>query len=163
MEYLIKSGLKYYAHCKTILRQIRKDKSFHKWLVAHKDYSMIYGRYYCYVLIQAYKKNLRLQTLQEFEERKNKLIHDYYGKNIVKGIIKKGVKNEYKRFFDYIDKWKISEYTYLDYMHACQYLKLDLTNDDIRYPRQFKHWHDIRIKEMHVIQKEKEKKDKLLV
>ena len=36
-EYLIKSGLKAYAMNKTILRQMQKDKSFHKWLVAHKN------------------------------------------------------------------------------------------------------------------------------
>ena len=52
-EYLIKSGLKYYATSKTILRQVRKDKSFHKWLVAHRDFNMVDGRYYCNAILQA--------------------------------------------------------------------------------------------------------------
>ena len=161
-EYLTKSGLKYYALSKTILRQMRKDKSFHKWLIANKDYNMSMGRYYCQTLLYAYKKHLPIKTVQAFEERKRELISDYYKKNINKLIIKKGVKNEYQRFFQYIDKYNINEYSYLDYIRACNYLHLDCHDDKIRYPKDFKRWHDIRIKEMDVIRKEEERKQNLL-
>ena len=162
MEYLIKSGLKYYAMSKTILRQMQKDKSFHKWLVAHKNYSLIYGGYYCHAILQAYKKNLPLDSVQAFEKRKNELIRDYYIKSIPKIIIKKGVKGEYERFFNYIDKYNINEYMYRDYVEACKYLNLDCHDDKIRYPKDFKRWHDIRIEEMSIIRKEEERKAKLL-
>lgn len=157
-EYLTKSGLNYYAMSKTILRQVRKDKSFHKWLVANKDYSMERGWYYCSTLLKAYKKHLPIKQVQAFEERKRKLIHDYYKKLIPQTIIKKGVKGEYERFFKYIDKHEINEYVYLDYIRACQFLGRDLTNDKIRYPKDFKHWHDLLIQEMDVIRQEEDRK-----
>ena len=161
-EYLLKSGLKNYAMSKTILRQVQKDKSFHKWLVAHKDYYMLNGYYYCHVLIRAYKKQLPLRALQEFEENKKKLIHDYYGKNIVKLIIKKGVKGEFERFFKYLKKQDISEYLYLDYIRACSYLELDCHDDTIRYPSDFHHWHDIRLEQYRTILEAEERKARRL-
>ena len=36
---------------------------------------------------------------------------------------------------------------YLDYLNACNYLGLDMTEDKNRYPHDFKRWHDIRIDE----------------
>ena len=161
-EYLTKSGLKYYALSKTILRQIHKDKSFHKWLVANKDYNMSNGWYYCTTLLHAYKKHLPIKQVQAFEKRKRELVHDYYKKFIAQSIIKKGVKGEYQRFFNYIDKHSVNEYVYLDYIKACRYLNLDCHDDNIRYPKDFKRWHDIRIKEMDVIRKEEERKANLL-
>ena len=162
MEYLVKSGLKAYAMNKTILRQIRKDKSFHKWLVANKDYSMTSGWYYCHAILQAYKKHLPIKQIQAFEERKRKITHDYHGKTIVKAVIKKGVKGEFERFFAYLDKHAINEYVYYDYIRACQYLGVDLTDNKILYPKDFKRWHDIRIEEMDVIRREEERKANLL-
>lgn len=161
-EYLIKSGLKYYATSKTILRQVRKDKSFHKWLVKNKDYYLTSGRYYCTAILQAYKKHLPIKQVQAFEERKRKLIHDYHSKSIVKIIIQKGVKGEFERFFHYIDKYDISISLYRDYMEACKFLHLDCHDDKIRYPKDFKRWHDIRIEEMDVIRRENNRKQKLL-
>ena len=158
MEYLVKSGLPYYALSKTILRQIRKDKSFHKWLIRHKDYTMERGWYYCKTLLQAHKKHLPIKQVQAFEERKRDLTHDHHKKFVCQLVIKKGVKGEYERFFAYIDKHGISEYVYLDYAQACRYLGLDLTDDNIRYPKDFKRWHDIRIQEMTVIKNEEERK-----
>lgn len=159
-EYLIKSGLKYYATSKTIVRQVRKDKSFHKWLVTHIDYNMCTGRYYCHTLLQAYKRNLPIVQLQRLEERKRKLTHDYYGKTIVQAVIKKGVKGEFEKFFAYLDKYDINEHVYFDYIRACQYLGRDLTDDKIRYPRDFKHWHDLLIAEMDVVRREEERQHK---
>ena len=161
-EYLIKSGLKHYALSKVVLREMHKDKSFHKWLIANKDYAMINGWYYCDVLVKAYKKRLPLKALQAFEERKRKIIHDYHGKTIVKTVIQKGVKGEFERFFAYLDKNNINEYVYYDYIRACQYLGRDLSDDKNRYPRNFQHWHDILIEEMDVIRREEERKSKAL-
>ena len=157
-EYLIKSGLKYYAMSKTILRQVRKDKSFHKWLIAHNDFYMSQGRYYCVAILQAYKKHCPIQQIQNFEERKRKLIHDYYEKEIVKLAIKKGVKGEFERFFKYLKKQDITSYLYLDYIRACSYLNLDCKDDSIRYPQDFHHWHDIRLGQVQTIRLEEERK-----
>ena len=161
-EYLLKSGLRRYALCKTILRQIRKDKSFHKWLMAHKDYYMSNGYYYTKVLLKAYKKNLDLRSLQNFEEKKIQLSHDYHGKDIIRLVIKKGVVGEYEKLFKYLDKHQLSEYLYLDYVRACDYLKLDLTDDAIRYPSDFHRWHDIRLEQYKTILEEEQRKENAL-
>ena len=159
-EYLIKSGLKYYATSKTILRQIRKDKSFHKWLVVHRDSDMENGRYYCNSILYAYKYNLPLKQAHTLEYRKRHLIADYHGKDIIKYAFKKGVQGEYERYFVYKDKHGISDYLYLDYIRACNFLNLDCHDDNIRYPKDFQRWHDIRIGEQRVIKAEEERLQK---
>ena len=159
-EYLIKSGLKHYAMNKMILRQVRKDKSFHKWLIAHKDSAMENGRYYCEALLQAYRKHIPISQVQKFEERKRHLIHDYHGKMIVKLVINKGVVGEYERFFKYLDKQGISDYLYLEYIRACDNLNLDCKNDQIRYPNNFHRWHDLRIAQLHKNQRKESRHEK---
>ena len=156
-EYLVKSGLKYYAMSKTILKKMRKDKSFHKWLVAHKDKDMSAGRYYCNAILHAYKYNISLEEAHTLEYRKRHLVADYHRKDIVKLAIKKGVKGEYERFFAYLDKHDISNYLYLDYIRACNFLNLDCHDDKIRYPKDFHRWHDIRIEERRVVEAEQER------
>lgn len=156
-EYLVKSGLKYYATSKTILKKMRKDKSFHKWLVAHKDNDMSAGKYYCNAILHAYANNVPIKQADMLEYRKRHLVADYHGKDIVKLAIKKGVKGEYERFFAYLDKHDISNYLYLDYIHACNFLNLDCYDDKIRYPKDFHRWHDIRIEERRVVEAEQER------
>ena len=156
-EYLIKSGLSNYAMNKTILKQVKKDKAFHKWLMANYDKKMEYGRYYCDALLEAYKKKLPLQEVQAFAERKKGLITDYYYKTI-KSVISP---TEFKRFFHYLDKENASYSLYSDYIHACRYLNIDLTLDRNRFPRDFRFWHDLRVEEMYTRRKiEQEKADK---
>ena len=155
-EYLVKSGLKYYATSKTILKKVRKDKSFHKWLVAHKDYDLINGKYYCNAILHAYKHNVPIKQADTMEYRKRHLIADYHGKDIIKYAFKKGVQGEYERYFSYKDKHDISDYLYLDYIRACNFLNLDCHDDAIRYPKDFHRWHDIRIEERRVIEAERE-------
>ena len=156
-EYLVKSGLKYYATSTTILKKMRKDKSFHKWLVAHKDNDMIAGKYYCNAILHAYANNVPIKQADMLEYRKRHLVADYHGKDIVKLAIKKGVKGEYERFFAYLDKHDISNYLYLDYIRACNFLNLDCYDDKIRYPKDFHRWHDIRIEERRVVEAEQER------
>ena len=156
-EYLVKSGLKYYATSKTILKKVRKDKSFHKWLVAHKDYDLINGKYYCNAILHAYKHNVPIKQADTMEYRKRHLIADYHGKDIIKYAFKKGVQGEYERYFSYKDKHDISDYLYLDYIRACNFLNLDCHDDAIRYPKDFHRWHDIRIEERRVIEAERKR------
>lgn len=159
-EYLLKSGLPHYATSKTILRLMQKDKSFHKWLIAHKDKSMEYGMYYCSTLISAYKSNQSIQQIQEFEERKRKFCKDYYGKKIVKIIMRKGVKNGYKQLFSYLDKKELKPSLYYDYINACSFLELNLSDAKILFPKDFMRWHDIRIDEMNTLQKKIKRKER---
>jgi hypothetical protein len=159
-EYLLKSGLEVYATSKTILRVMHKDKSFHKWLMANKDEYMSRGWYYCTALVDAYKHNKNIKDVQAFEERKHAFTHDYYGKKIVKIIMRKGNRNGYKQLFAYLDKKQIKPSLYYDYVNACQYLDLDINNPAIRFPKDFKRWHDLRIDEAETVRLEWQRLEK---
>lgn len=141
VEYLVKFGLSYYVKHKQLLKKIGKDKSFQKWLF--KNHTMLYGKfYYVSTILKAYKENKPLDMVQAYEEKKKKLstdkslkpIRDLFGKNIYK-------------YIDYTDKQKISNRLYLDYLNACNYLGLDMSEEKNCFPHDFKHWHDVRIDE----------------
>ena len=104
---------------------------------------MIAGKYYCNAILHAYANNVPIKQADMLEYRTRHLVADYHGKDIVKLAIKKGVKGEYERFFAYLDKHDISNYLYLDYIRACNFLNLDCHDDKIRYPKDFHRWHDI--------------------
>ncbi len=142
-EYLVKFGLSYYVKNKQILKKIGNDKKFQKWLFSHQ--SELQGNYY-YVsaIMKAYKENQPLNVIQTYEEKAKKInadkslkpIRDLFGKNIYK-------------YIDYTDKKEIGHRTYLDYLNACDYLGLDMSEPKNCFPHDFKHWHDVRIDEYH--------------
>lgn len=97
--------------------------------------------YYVDVILRAYRTGKPLEALQAYREAKIKLSHDQHLKPICE--LFKGVERE--RFFDYISKQNTNANTYLDYLKACQYLGLDMSEEKNRFPHDFKRWHDIRI------------------
>jgi hypothetical protein len=64
---------------------------------------------------------------------------------------------EIPTFVNYLSKQKIDAYTYTDYLRACNFLGLDMSENKNRYPHNFKRWHDIRIDEYHSKQAEIDK------
>jgi hypothetical protein len=69
-------------------------------------------------------------------------------------------KDDLEKFFLYIDKQQTSVQSYLDYLKACTYLQLDMTEDKNRFPHDFKRWHDIRINEYHSRQAAEDEKQR---
>lgn len=139
LEMLMKLGFEKIAMSKTILKRCGTDKTFCKWLIANK--SLLQSKhYYIDVIVQAYKMKTSLDRLQAYKEAKLELIHDtslspikelFHGKDL-------------ERFFDYIAAKQTNPHSYLDYLKACNYLGLDMTEDKNRFPHDFKRWHDIR-------------------
>ena len=118
---------------------------------------MVDGKYYCNAILHAYKNNVSIKKANDLEYRKRHLIADYHGKEIISLSLKKGIKGEYERLFSYLEKQDISNYLYLDYIRACHYLQLDCHDDNIRYPKDFHRWHDIRLKEQRIMREEEER------
>lgn len=140
-EYLVKFGLSYYAKQKQLLKKIGKDKRFQKWLF--NNHTALQGKfYYVSTIIKAYEENKPLDMVQAYEEKKKKIstdkslkpIRDLFGKEIYK-------------YIDYVDNQKISNRLYLDYLNACNYLGLDMSQAKNCMPHDFMHWHDVRIDE----------------
>lgn len=155
-EYLVKFGLSYYVKNKQLLKKIGKDKRFQKWLF--NNHFALQGKfYYVSTIIKAYEENKPLDVVQAYEEKKKKIsadkslkpIRELFGKNIHK-------------YIDYVDKHNISNRLYLDYLTACNYLGLDMSQAKNFMPHDFMHWHDVRIDEYHTakaIKDEEERKE----
>lgn len=141
-EYLVKLGLSTYALSKQILEKVGKDKAFRKFLGRNRDMLSSPKQIYINSILSAYKQGKSIEAVQSLETRKKVLAKSPLApiRNLVKG--------EYERYFNYIDKQNANNTLYLDYLNACLYLGLDMTEERNRYPHDFKHWHDIRIDEM---------------
>lgn len=120
-----------------------------------KRREMIYRNYYVEVILRAYKTGKPLDYLQAFHKRKLDLIHDRSLKPVNDLF-----RSDLERLFSYMEKQSISAYLYLDYLKACQYLGLDMTEDKNRYPHDFKRWHDIRIDEYATAKAMKDKQER---
>ena len=140
-EYFVKAGLHYFATCKSILRQARKDKRFRSWILGHRD--ELWESVYAETVLEAYKTGKALRDTQNYLARKKSFIRDDSTKPIRELFRGKAL----ERFFSYIDKQETNERCYLDYLRACNYLGLDLTQEKNLLPHDFKRWHDIRIDE----------------
>ena len=140
-EYMLKMGLNSFCRSKTILRKVRKDKSFRKWLAQHRN--EIRGHYYyASTLLKAYKTNRPLQEVQSLEIQLK-----YFNVDKDNKPLKELFKGEIDKFLLYINKQSTNCRNYLDYLRACQFLNIDMSLDKNRYPHDFKRWHDIRINE----------------
>lgn len=140
-EYLVKLGLSRYALSAQILTLCGKDRRFRKWIANNRIALNLSKRYYVSAILTAYKENKPVEEVQRFEERKK----DLQNRNLT--AIRNLVSGEYERYFAYTAKQNIGDYTYLDYLRACNELGIDMTEDKNRYPHDFKYWHDVRIDE----------------
>lgn len=158
-EYLVKFGLSYYVKNKQILKKIGTDKKFQKWLF--NNGSELKGNlYYVSTIMKAYKENKPLNVVQAYEEKVKKINADKYLKPI-RDLFGKDI---YK-YIDYIKKQEINDRLYLDYLIACNYLGIDMSENKNRIPHDFMHWHDVRIEEYKTVKAfrdEEERKAKAL-
>ncbi len=142
-ELLVKFGLPYYATSKQILRKTSKDKNFGKWLIRNSNEIELKG-YYISTLFKAYRTGKPLAIVQKLEEDKKTFCNKC---NYIE--IKKLFNTDKKvgQFLEYIAKQDTNISSYEDYLKACNYLGLDMSQDKNRFPHNFKRWHDIRIDE----------------
>lgn len=142
VEYLIKAGLQSIATSKLILRRIGKDRHFCKWLISNKQ-RLQNKYYYKDVVLRAYTSGRDLDAVQKEKKFKLSFAHDenyqYLHRTYDEAIVKKMV--------EYVKKQDISFATYKDYIRACEFLGLDLTEDKNLIPHDFRYWHDTRIDE----------------
>ena len=144
-EMLVKFGLSEYATSAQILKKVGKDKQFRKWLYRNRE--EFRRSYYVSTVLLAYKTGKPLAATQEFERRKKAFCGDRDYKPI-----RELFRGKLEQFFSYIDEKSISPRLYLDYLKACNYLNLDMTENKNRIPHDFMRWHDIRIDQYHTAQ-----------
>lgn len=141
IEYLTKLGLSRYAKSKQILKKAGADKRFRKWLSANRV-ELQHNFYYISSVIQSYLKNKPIKEVHAYESAKKELCKpDGYKP------IREMCNGDYEQYLAYICKQQISNSLYLDYLNACNYLGLDMSEEKNRFPHDFQKWHDIRIDE----------------
>lgn len=154
-EMLVKFGALDLALSKQILVKVGRDKHFRKFL-ANNRAELSLKTYYVETILQAYKTGKSFKETQDYLTRKKSFDHDKDYKPIRELFKGKSL----ERFFNYIDTQRISYRTYLDYLRACNYLHLDMSEDKNAFPHDFKRWHDIRIDEYHTAQAEADEKER---
>lgn len=153
IEMLAKAGLSSVFDSITLLKKLAKDKTFRKWIYKNKE-SIIKQRLNATFILNLYKgKNIthikqitELRSLMKRDE-KYKILPSLFDGN-------------YDKLFDYLDKQGSNVHFYVDYIHACKNLGLDLSLPRIYIPSNLKYWHDYRIDEYctkHALTDEKEK------
>ena len=137
LEFFVKMGLSDYCYSVQMLKKAGKDKGFRKWLYRSCD-ELKKDRFTIPAVMRAYKNKISLNNAQRYvdlrKDRELKAILDLFGDDI-------------ERYLDYAEKKDVGNRVYLDYLKACNYLGLDMTEDKNRLPHDFKRWHDIRIDE----------------
>ena len=141
IEYLMKAGLCGYAFSTQILKEIGKNKRFGKWLMKNRTEIMQNG-YYVDVILRAFRTNKPVADLQAYKKYRMQL-----SKEVELKELRTLFKNDLEKFVLYMRGQDTNPYSYRDYLRACNYLGLDMTENKNRYPHDFKRWHDIRIDE----------------
>ena len=154
-ELLVKCGLSCLATSKQILKLCDKDKNFCKWLFKNKEEIIKYN-YYINPIIKAYRINKPIKIINKIEYYKR----NYSGyKDELKDFFQP---NEYEKFINYITNQNTNISSFADYIQACNFLGVNMTENKNKYPHSFQYWHDVRIDEMHSkqaeIDKEKQRK-----
>ena len=159
LEYVMKAGLDCFATSKQILRLIGKDKGFAKWLIVNKQ-KFMHKFYYKDIVVKAFKTGQDLDALQADKE----LLLHYAHEEGYKWAKEKLPEDKQKKLVRYLHSKRIYSSSYQDYIRACIYLKLDLTEDKNAFPHDFTYWHDTRIDEYRTakaLAEEKAKKELL--
>lgn len=140
-EYLLKLGLNGYVHSKQILEKMGKDKNFCKWLAKNRE-DLSHNNYYIATILKAYTHKTSAKQIQNYEETKKHLkSHRHYR------LIKELFNNNLDRFLTYIAKQNTNLGSYSDYIDACLYFGLNMSEKKNYIPHDFQRWHDIRIDE----------------
>ncbi len=137
LEFFVKRGLSDYCYSVQMLKKFGKDKGFRKWLYRNCA-ELKKDRFTIPAVMRAYKNNISLNKAQRYvnlrKDGELKAILDLFGDDL-------------EQYLDYAEKKDIGNRVYLDYLKACNYLGLDMTEDKNRLPHDFERWHDIRIDE----------------
>lgn len=151
-EYLIKLGLQKYIHNTSILKIMQKDKNFIKYLVKLEQNKEL-NRLDIPVIIKAYKTHENVEKIQRIRNIQKELKSYRYNNKIVEIWGEK-----LNKFKEYLISQQISTHDYIDYVNACNDLKLDMSLNKNKQPKDFIRWHNIRIDQYNTKKAKEDKK-----
>lgn len=122
------------------------NKSFCRWLFKNKD--GIKTNQISFPTLKTAFKNGKdvVQYNSDIIQKRvaAKRISDNLGKDLYR--IVKNVCRDFEKLEKYASK--VGKENYRDYLEACEYLKLNLADTKVLYPKKFKYWHDFYINQM---------------
>ena len=124
IEYLMKAGLDGYAFSKQILQEIGKNKRFAKWLMKNRA-ELSRNDYNVDVIKASFRTGRPLAELQNIRKNQQAL-----KKAVGISELRTFFKNDLEKFVTYLATQKTSVYSYNDYFRACNYLGLNMTEDN---------------------------------
>lgn len=158
VEFLLKFGLSEMRNNLAIVKRIATNMKFCKWLIDNKA-ELAARKYKIQVINKAFKMGKTPQQAKTYIDSWNDLKS---GSHRFKELLEM-LGNELKQFCDYLLNQYSDPNSYLDYLTACKYLRLDMTRPKNRYPSDFKKWHDRRIDEYAATKARADKKQRAAV
>lgn len=140
LEMLVKFKLSRFLYSKQIVRKCENDRTFRRWLIKNAD-DATDGKIYISALLKAYKEKIAIKTAQSLEVLTKELASGAF--EPIKAI----VGDNLAKYEDYLIKQNATNRQYLDYVNACNYLGIDMTQPKNLFPKEFRRWHDIRADE----------------
>ena len=132
IENIMKAGFTHYMFTTQILQKVGNDKRFAKWLMKNRE-ELSKNKYYIDVIIRSFRTGKPLADLQSYRKYRMQLSKDSDLKEL-----RTLYKTESEKFVFYLIKQNTNPYSFRDYLHARQYLGLNMTEDKNRYPHDFK-------------------------
>lgn len=120
----MKAGLDGYAFSKQILQEIGKNKRFAKWLMKNRA-ELSRNDYNVDVIKASFRTGRPLAELQNIRKNQQAL-----KKAVGISELRTFFKNDLEKFVTYLATQKTSVYSYNDYFRACNYLGLNMTEDN---------------------------------
>lgn len=142
------------------LKEITSNKAFRAWLFKKKDNLW---RLSFRTAFNSFKKNPEMNPDEYSNEISKRIMYakktSFTDKVLYKKIRKHATA---EKIYEYLKNKSINHYTYEDYIRACDWLELDLSDTKVLFPKNFRKYHDDYTKQYddyHRIQRQKEERD----
>lgn len=142
VELLMKAGMTKLAMSKMFIKACERDKGLTSYARSKADFIRYEGNSLNVpMFLMAYREGITYEDVKLLNEaerlRREQIKREEYEKRIA----------EMKRESTYIESQGASRAEYEDYITACKYLGLDMSDTKNKFPRDFKYWHDVRADE----------------
>lgn len=153
VEMLMKLELYHLVFNEKCILLMNSNKSFCKWLFKNKD-GIKDNKISFASLRVAFKRGKDVVEYNSDVIDKRKVareISDSLGKELYQ-LVKEKCK-DFDRLIKYVNR--VGKSNYRDYIEACKFLKLNLSDTKVLYPTKFKYWHDFYVKQMNAAKNKK--------
>lgn len=137
-ELLMKAGIGWLCEYKRIINRCERNKAFIAFIRRNVEYLRA-NRPSTHAIIRAFRSNILISNavfVEEFYTSNSLYMRD------IKAVIRE---NEINHLVEYLEKNNVNKESYADYVHACVFLGIDMSDTKNKYPADFEYWHNMRL------------------